>query len=300
MFESIIEKKSITMKKRKLLSGVQIMMLLVTLSAVAIIFPSCAARRKAAKTEVAPPPPPVPPQAPEEEVPFVVVEEMPMFPGGDSALLEFIAKNTVYPEEAKKNGIQGRVIIRFAITSTGTVDQIKVLKGVSPELDNEAIRVVSTLPAFKPGKQGGKPVPVWYMVPITFSLGPKNQLPVDSLAQNQPFTIKSESNDDEPYVIVEEMPEFPGGDKALLTYVAENIVYPPEARKQGIQGRVIVRFCVTKEGNVDRVSVIRGVNPDLDMEAVRVIKTLPQFKPGRQNGKNVNVWYLAPIEFALK
>jgi protein TonB len=105
-----------------------------------------------------------------EATPFVVVEEMPMFPGGETELLKYIAANTQYPEVAKENNIQGRVIIRFCVTSKGGVSQVSVLKSVDPELDAEAIRVVNTLPTFKPGKQGGKPVPVWYMVPITFTL----------------------------------------------------------------------------------------------------------------------------------
>jgi protein TonB len=105
-----------------------------------------------------------------EQEPFVVVEEMPMFPGGDPALLKYIGENTIYPEIAKENNIQGRVIVRFCVTAKGGVSQVSVLKGVDPELDKEAIRVVTTLPPFKPGKQGGKPVPVWYMVPITFTL----------------------------------------------------------------------------------------------------------------------------------
>jgi protein TonB len=105
-----------------------------------------------------------------EEVPFVVVEEMPMFPGGDAELLKYIGEHTNYPEVAKENNIQGRVIVRFCVTAKGGVSQVSILKGVDPELDAEAIRVVNTLPAFKPGKQGGKPVPVWYMVPITFTL----------------------------------------------------------------------------------------------------------------------------------
>ncbi len=105
-----------------------------------------------------------------EPEPFVVVEEMPMFPGGDIELLKYIFEHTQYPEVAKENNIQGRVIVRFCVTSKGGVSQVSVLKGVDPELDAEAVRVVSSLPAFKPGKQGGKPVPVWYMVPITFTL----------------------------------------------------------------------------------------------------------------------------------
>jgi len=137
-----------------------------------------------------PPPPPPPPPPPvtstesgkpevsvvREEVPagsedpFVVVEEMPMFPGGDKELLRFIGSNTIYPETAKEHNVQGRVIIRFCVTAKGGISQISVLKGVSPELDAEGIRVVTSLPDFQPGKQGGKPVPVWYMVPITFTL----------------------------------------------------------------------------------------------------------------------------------
>lgn len=102
--------------------------------------------------------------------PFVVVEEMPMFPGGDKELLKYLASNTQYPEVAKQKNIQGRVIVRFCITAKGEVDLVSVLKSVSPELDAEAIRVVKTLPAFNPGKQGGKAVPVWYMAPIIFTL----------------------------------------------------------------------------------------------------------------------------------
>jgi TonB family protein len=142
-------------------------------------------------TSVPPPPPPPPPPplsekkesitdkanpAKEEVIdesessPFVVVEEMPMFPGGDPELLKYIAEHTNYPEVPKANNIQGRVIIRFCVTSEGGVSRISVLKGVDPALDDEAMRVVATLPQFRPGKQGGKPVPVWYMVPITFTL----------------------------------------------------------------------------------------------------------------------------------
>ena len=102
--------------------------------------------------------------------PFVVVEEMPMFPGGDAAIQKYIGDNVIYPEVAKENNIQGRVIVKFCVTSKGGVDKVEILKGVDPELDAEVVRVVKTLPKFKPGKQGGKPVPVWYTIPINFQL----------------------------------------------------------------------------------------------------------------------------------
>jgi TonB family protein len=108
-----------------------------------------------------------------EEVPnevFVVVEEMPTFPGGETELMKFIYANIQYPDIAKEKNIQGRVILRFCVTYKGGVDQVTVLKSVDPGLDQEAIRVIKMLPAWTPGKQGGKPVNVWYSVPITFSL----------------------------------------------------------------------------------------------------------------------------------
>jgi protein TonB len=109
-------------------------------------------------------------EAEPEPEPFVIVEEMPMFPGGVSELMKYIYDHVQYPEIAKENNIQGRVTLNFCVTSTGGVDRVTVLKGVDPELDAEAIRVVKSLPAFKPGKQGGKPVPVWFQLPINFQL----------------------------------------------------------------------------------------------------------------------------------
>ena len=102
--------------------------------------------------------------------PFVEVEEMPVFPGGDAALLKYLGENTTYPEKANKNKIEGKVILRFCVTEKGSINKISVLQGVNPEIDAEALRIIGTLPDFIPGRQGGKPVPVWYMVPITFTL----------------------------------------------------------------------------------------------------------------------------------
>ncbi len=101
---------------------------------------------------------------------FITVEEMPSFPGGDAELLKYIGENTVYPEIAKENNIQGRVFLRFCVTSKGTVDRVEVTRGVDPSLDAEAIRVIKSLPLWKPGKQGGKPVNVWYSIPVNFTL----------------------------------------------------------------------------------------------------------------------------------
>lgn len=104
----------------------------------------------------------------------------------------------------------------------------------------------------------------------------------------------------EPVIIVQEMPEFPGGQTALLKYVAENLIYPSEAQILNIQGRVILKFVVKADGSVDRIEILRGIDPVLDNEAIRVVKTLPRFKPGRQSGIAVPVWFMLPVTFKIE
>ena len=102
-----------------------------------------------------------------------------------------------------------------------------------------------------------------------------------------------------PFVIVEDMPEFKGGDKALLKYIADHVVYPEMAKENDIQGTVYVGFVVNEKGKVTNVSILRGVDPLLDKEAIKVIENLPDWKPGKQSGKNVKVRMQVPIKFQL-
>jgi TonB family protein len=117
---------------------------------------------------------------------FVVVEKMPLYPGGDMELLKFIGNNTKYPDVAKEAKIEGRVIVRFVVSTTGNVEDITILKAVHPLLDEEAVRVTSMLSGFEPGMQGGNPVSVYYMVPITFAL------PQETTETLQSYKIKPE------------------------------------------------------------------------------------------------------------
>jgi TonB family protein len=99
--------------------------------------------------------------------------------------------------------------------------------------------------------------------------------------------------------VVEQMPEYPGGPSALFEYLAKNIRYPESAEKAGIQGRVIATFVVMKDGSISNVKVVKSVSPELDTEALRVLSAMPNWTPGMQNGKAVNVKYTVPISFAL-
>lgn len=117
-----------------------------------------------------------------------------------------------------------------------------------------------------------------------------NAVKTDSIASQHP---------NDKVILVETMPEFPGGVQNLLGYLKRNIKYPKDAIKNHIQGTVFIRFVVDSIGKVDKVEVLRSVEYDLDKEAVRVVKMMPQWQPGTQGGKNVTVNYTLPIRFKL-
>jgi len=118
-----------------------------------------------------PPPPPPPPMGPGADSVYLSVDEMPVFTGGDTALLHWVGKHTKYPEEAKRNNITGKVIVRFVVEKDGSVSKPAIVEGVNPLLDAEALRVTGSLPKFeKPAIVNGKPVAVHFMLPISFRL----------------------------------------------------------------------------------------------------------------------------------
>ena len=276
-----------------------------------------------------------------EKVIFQVVEEMPEYPGGMAECMKFLGKNVKYPVEAQENGIQGRVIVSFVVTDEGDIQDPVVVKGVDPLLDAEAVRVISMMPKWKPGKQRGKAVNVKFTLPVCFRLSSPLIVVDGEVKGNDPELMKNYTPEniqsmtvvkgDEAiriygekgkggvilittkkaasaetvkekliFQVVEEMPEFPGGMQELMIFLSKNTKYPAEAHKNGTQGRVIVSFVVTDEGNIQDPVIEKGVDPLLDAEALRVIQMMPKWKPGKQRGKAVNVKFTLPVTFRLQ
>lgn len=117
---------------------------------------------------------------------------------------------------------------------------------------------------------------------------------------NPPALDEKPGNEVEVYTVVEEMPEFPGGQAALMVYLQKNITYPAGARELGIQGKVFLSFVVDATGKVKDVKVVRGVDPSLDQEALRVVKAMPLWKPGKQSGRPVATMFNLPVNFKLQ
>tara|TARA_B100001758_G_scaffold62460_1_gene52000 strand:- start:28442 stop:29095 length:654 start_codon:yes stop_codon:yes gene_type:complete len=128
----------------------------------------------------------------------------------------------------------------------------------------------------------------------------ENELEVEDTESDEDIEIEiEEEDDDEFFMVVENMPEFPGGDLGLMKYIQKNVKYPAIAKEYNITGKVYVSFIVDKTGSVTNVKVVRGVDKNLDAEAVRVVKSLPKYKPGKQRGKAVRVMFTIPINFTL-
>ena len=113
------------------------------------------------------------------------------------------------------------------------------------------------------------------------------------------FELEPEPEEEEIFMVVEDAPEFPGGTEALLKYLREHIKYPPICRENNIQGRVLVSFVVNKDGSIVEPEIVKGVNPSLDKEALRVIAGMPNWKPGKQRGKEERVKFTVPVNFRL-
>ena len=367
---------------------------------------------------------------PQNEI-FQSVEELPEYPGGSKAMMEYIKANKHYPEEAMNRGIQGRVIVHFVIDTLGNVCDENIIKPIDPQLDAEAIRLVRGMPQWKPGKVRGRLQRVRFTLPITFKLpddmtkktpsepqttkkesitdlisgqspNPKGMawdrdvrrpllvliLPdkseiivegkdlnflaysefnylkafgltledvehADSLVhymavieygepakegairilvkdktyaevtdalgrywysscstvrlpaivkrpgEAEAETVEYESKFEGCFVEYEQQPEFPGGMSALMGYIKENLRYPQEAKNRGIQGRVIVQFVVNTDGSPTEERVVKPIDPQLDGEAIRIVRSMPNWKPGEMGGKPMRVRFTFPVTFRL-
>lgn len=204
------------------------------------------------------------------------VEQMPEFPGGEDSLMTWLGENIKYPEEAVKNGVCGRVLLRFVVEADGSVNEVEIVRGVEKLLDTEAMRVVKAMPKWIPGKNGGENVAVSFTLPVNFTLPEADALQTADV-----------------------MPAFEGGDAALMKWLGENVKYPEEAVTKKIQGRVLVRFVVDADGSVKHAKVVKGVNELLDAEALRVVNAMPKWTPGRNGDENVAVWFTLPVTFQL-
>jgi TonB family protein len=255
---------------------------------------------------------------------YQIVDQMPEFPGGIDAMTGFVASNIKYPQDAIDEGKEGRVFVSFVVEKDGWVSNVKVLKGVCESIDEEAARVVRGMPRWKPGMKDGKPARVSFQLPVTFKLDQMNNehktivrtvIAEDESGKHstksstatypdEPIKDNMKPNKDGVYQIVEEMPRFPGDEKALMEYLKSNLQMPEkykgdDAEFRLAEYRTFIRFVVTEDGSISDVNLIKKTEgfKDLDDEALRVVKAMPKWEPGKMGGKPVKVYFHLPVVF---
>ncbi|MCL1867521.1 MAG: M56 family metallopeptidase [Paludibacter sp.] len=208
---------------------------------------------------------------------------LPEFPGGTDALMKFVSENIDYPPDAT-GYFQVIFYVKFTVEKDGSIKNIDGIetkhKYISDWYIDEARRIIKLMPKWKSGMKDGRPIAVSVTLPLMFNFN---------------YNKKKDL-----YQSVEEEPKFPGGREAMYKYIAENLYYPKEAKDKGIQGRVVINCVVEKDGTVNNVWIVRGLEENCDMEAVKVVKSLPKWIPGKQNGQPVRVSYTIPIDFKIQ
>lgn len=306
---------------------------------------------------------------------FTIVEKSAEPEGGISEFLKMIGTNMRYPAEARRAGVEGKVFVQFVIDEQGNLTSPTVVKGVSPEIDAEALRVVKLSGKWTPGEQRGRKVKQRIVLPIVFSLGNPASINVEASANGRlapvinvglviidgkeadmktfqslpqssiksirplqtaeelaPYGEKGKSGvllittdgntqsastqvakiKVDPDDVLYEQPgkgpvpdrlykvaEPQGGMQSFMTYIGKNLHYPAEARKANVQGTVIVQFVVDEQGNITQPKIRRGVSPELDAEALRIIQNSPRWNPAEDQGKKVKQSINLPISFSL-
>lgn len=203
------------------------------------------------------------------------------YPGGKATWNLFFRKNFKYPEEALINGINRVVSIKFIISKTGSIKKAEVINGIDRNYDKAVLKVVNMMPDWTPFLKDGVPVEV------PFEL-------------NIPLKMDSPFKDDE--VLnkqIEQQPKYPGEIYAMQKFLSDHMQYPTKALERGIQGTIYIRFVVRYTGKLTDIKVLTGIGSGCDEEALRVVKEMPDWIPGRDNGKAVSVYYTIPIEFRL-
>jgi len=236
------------------------------------------------------------------------VKTLPRFPGGEVALKNFISNNLSYPKSSFANAVQGLILTQFIINEAGEVTNISIKRGLDTACNEEAIRVIKSMPRWIPGKQNGKNITALFTLPIQFKImGPGNSSNKEA-SKNQNKAIQGKRKiinpttiiNSIPYEKVEQKPEFPGGEKQFSKFIQKNLRFPKPSSNNGIEGNVIVQFIINGDGVVRDVTIVRGLDTSCNEEALRVIGLSPKWAPGLQDGKVVPVSCIIPISFRIK
>lgn len=234
---------------------------------------------------------------------YYKVDTPPEFIGGEKALAKFLSQNIHYPRYAQEIGAQGTIFIQFVVDENGNIlNPVSKSPEKDTSLQRESIRVVSIMPRWQPGLIAGKQVPVQFNLPIKYTLiGADRPLKAYKNFNAKESPVKDSAVNTVYYTNPANKPTFPGGENGLTKYLKKHLQYPQEALESGIEGTVTVQFTINGDGTISHVSTISPkLGGHLELEAIRLIRSMPNWKPAMENEKAVPAECNIPIEFSLK
>lgn len=216
----------------------------------------------------------------------------PEYNRGMNGILTFININSKFAEHVQNNNLYGKVYVAIMIDETGKVFDSKLLFGLKDNGTKDLAESFLKMPLWKSAELNGKTIKYQMSLVISFNGG------ITEVAEFAP--LKRSLN--EVYTVVQEMPEFPGGPMEMMKFIQKTIRYPKSALEKGASGKCFLKFVVNANGSLSDIQVIKGVErcPECDAEAIRTVQMMPLWKPGKQNGKPVNVFFNLPIGFHLR
>lgn len=229
-----------------------------------------------------------------------------MYPGGEAALLKFINKNIVYPKAAERKEIQGQVILKFEVQSDGTVGKIVIHQSLSPECDQAAVDVVRKLKRFIPAKKNGRPIPVWFTLPVRFQieesaaeaiLAYKSQGYV--LDNSFEVSLHYELCEGQAMSSIASLPIYPDGGLSKLTAELKSEINRPEGI---IIGQADIWVLISETGKLNQISVEKSISETFENELTKhLLQKTKEFKPAKDiNGQAVPVWLRLNVSYVKK
>jgi len=235
---------------------------------------------------------------------YKVVDEMPRFPGCEDLkdgeekkscwqkkMLEFIYTNVKYPEQARKRGVDGIVVISFIVEKDGSITGAKIKRSIGAGCDEEVLKVVDKMPNWIPGKQNGEAVRVKFHLPVRFKIEGSGICEMDDVDEMPLFLEGCENAEKE---LKKECAK-----KALFGFIGQNLKYPKSAKDQGIEGMAIAEFTIAENGSLTNPIILKSLDSACDAEVLRVLESMPKWTPGMKNGKPIAVKMKLPFKFAL-
>lgn len=272
-----------------------------------LVYSSCEGEKRHDSLEV-----PLKVSVEENNVPFAVVDEVPVFPGCENEadkkacfqekIQDHIRKHFNYPQEALDLGIEGKVSVVFQVTEDGSITNIRK-RGPHELLENEVERIINRLPKMQPGEHDGKAVSVPFSIPIIFSLTGTSAEAINDNNQKVNTTLNNENKMVIPFAYADVSPIFPGCENTtdqracFQKRIGQYVIQSKELNKTGITGRAYAIFVIGSDGRIKNVKV-KGSNSQLNNKVLQVIENIPVMKPGMKDGKPVNLSYSIPINLA--